>query len=167
MPATERYQADVFAIIVLIAAVLIVVFLIISAIYFFNLMSLKPPSKAESTFLFWTSIVLALIFIGLAIFALIHIFTHKSVVYEEPKTTVSTTTKVVPVVAPVAPTVTAPVTAPAAVQTTPAPIKISNVPKASRATNESVSVSDIPVTQTQRSAIDQELLSLGDVIGGA
>ena len=163
MPATERYQADVFAIIVLIAAVLIVVFLIISAIYFFNLMSLKPPSKAESTFLFWTSIVLALIFIGLAIFALIHIFTHKSVVYEEPKTTVSTTTKVVPDVAPVAPTVTAPV----AVQTTPAPIKISNVPKASRATNESVSVSDIPVTQTQRSAIDQELLSLGDVIGGA
>jgi len=163
MPATERYQADVFAIIVLIAAVLIVVFLIISAIYFFNLMSLKPPSKAESTFLFWTSIVLALIFIGLAIFALIHIFTHKSVVYEEPKTTVATTTTVVPVKAPVV----VPVTAPVAVQTTPAPIKISNVPKSSRATNESISVSDIPVTQTQRSAIDQELLSLGDVIGGA
>ena len=157
MATTERYQVDLFAIIVLIAAVLIVVFLVIAAIYFFNLMNLKPPSKGESTFLFWTSIVLALIFIGIAIFSLIHIFTHKAVVYEEPKV-VTTKTERAPVVAPV--------TAPAFIQTSAAPIKITNVPKTARATNESVSVSDIPGTQTQRNAIDQELLSLGDVIGG-
>ena len=156
MPATERYQTDIFAIVVLIAAVLVVVFLVISAIYFFNLMSLKPPSKAESTFLFWTSIVLVLIFIGISIFAMIHIFTHKAVVYEEPKVPVTTRQEVV-AAAPVAP---------APVQTTAAPVKINNIPKSARATNESVSASDIPVTQSQRSAIDQEIVSLNNVMGG-
>jgi predicted membrane protein len=164
MPATERYQADVFAIVVLITSVLIIVFLIITAIYFFNLMSLKPPSKAESTFLFWTSIVLVLIFLGITIFSLIHIFSHKSVVYEEPKSLVTPKREVVATPPPIAPP--APVPAPVAIQTTPSPVKISNVPKSARATNESVSLSDIPVTQTQRNTLDQELLSLGDITGG-
>jgi len=162
MPATERYQADVFAIIVLIASVLIVVFLIIAAIYFFNLMNLKPPSKGESTFLFWTTIVLALIFIAICIYALIHIFTHKSVVYEEPKqVTVSKTqtvaTATIPATVPVAPPIQ---------QVSPTQIKISNIPKTSRATNESVSLSDIPSTQAERVFLDQAAISLGDITGG-
>ena len=161
MPATERYQVDIFAIIVLISAVLIIVFLIIAAIYYFNLMSLKPPSKGESTFLFWTTIVLAIIFMGIAIYALIRIFTHKSVVYEEPK--VSSEAKQPP---PKPTTVTPPSPSPTIQQTTAAPIKISNIPKTARPTNESVSLSDIPVTSTQLNSLNQELINLADITGG-
>lgn len=83
MPATERYQIDIFAIIILIVSVLIIIFLIISIIYFMNLMNLKPPTKNESTFLFWTAIILAIIFFGIAIYSLVRIFTHKSVIYDD------------------------------------------------------------------------------------
>jgi len=159
MPATERYQVDIFAIIVLISAVLIIVFLIIAAIYYFNLMSLKPPSKGESTFLFWTTIVLAIIFMGIAVYALIRIFTHKSVVYEEPKESVAAKT-------PTPKMVTPPQEPPAMQQTTAAPIKISNIPRTARPTNESVSLSDIPVTQSQLTNLNQELINLADITGG-
>lgn len=166
MPTTERYQVDIFGIIVLIAAVLIVVFLIIAAIYFFNLMNLKPPSKGEATFLFWTTIVLALIFVGIAIYALIHIFTRKSIIYEEPKQTIITEKQVITTASPSVP---APIkqqtTAPIKQQTTAAPIKISNVPKTSRVT-ETVSLSDIPISQSQRAALNQELINLADITGG-
>lgn len=164
MPATERYQADVFGIIVLIASVLVVVFLVIAAIYFFNLMSLKPPSKGESTFLFWTSIVMVLVFVSIAIFALIRIFNHKSVVYEEPKTVVTTKTETAPVAPPVARPVAPPIAPVAPVA--PAPIRLpSNIPKSARATNESVSVSDIPGTQTQNAFLEQKLLTIVDSEG--
>ena len=160
MPTTERYQVDVFGIIVLIAAVLIVVFLIIAAIYFFNLMNLKPPSKGEATFLFWTTIIMTLIFVAIAIYALIHIFTNKTPIYEETKQTITTKKQVVssspPPIA----------SAPSIQQTTAAPIKISNVPKTSKTTTETVSLSDIPITQTQRAALNQELINLVDIAGG-
>lgn len=169
MPATERYQADVFGIIVLIASVLIIVFLVIAAIYFFNLMSLKPPSKGESTFLFWTSIVMVIVFLGIGIFALIRIFNHKSVVYEEPKT-VPVAPKVASVApAPVAPAPVAPVApkvAPSVTPVAPSPIKLpSNIPKSARATNESVSLSDIPGTQRQEAILDEEFISIGNAMG--
>ncbi|CAH6420783.1 Hypothetical protein HVR_LOCUS1290 [uncultured virus] len=160
MPATERYQVDIFGIVVLIATVLVLVFLIIAAIYFFNLMNLKPPSRGESTFLFWTTVVLAIIFGIIVIYALIHIFTHKSVVYEEPKAVTKTivTTPRVAVAAPVPTTITT---------TTASPVLISNIPQTSLPTNQSVAFSDIPVTQSQRTALNQELINLGSSISNA
>ena len=83
MPVTESYQVDVFAIIVILATVLILVFLIIASIYFWNLIYLKPPSSGEASFLFWTSIILIIIFLIIGIYALIRIFTHRSLVYHE------------------------------------------------------------------------------------
>lgn len=79
MPTYEENRADPFSITVLVASVLIVVFLIISSIYFSNLIKLRPPSKAESTFLFWTSLLLTIIATVIAILAIVHIFTHKHV----------------------------------------------------------------------------------------
>ena len=81
-PANERYRVDIFAIIILIFIILIMVYLIVVAVYFYNLMNLRPPTQNESRFLFWTSIVLSIIFAFLGIYALIRILTHKSIVYE-------------------------------------------------------------------------------------
>lgn len=157
MPVTERYQVDIFGIIVLITSVLMIVFLVITAIYFYHLMNLKPPTRGESTFLFWTSIVMAIIFAAIIIYALIHIFTHKSLVYQENRQ-VAKTNVAPPIATPVAPVVTAP-TAP--------PVVISNVPQTTRVTNQSISYSDIPVTQSQRRVLNNELLSLGSSISDA
>ena len=81
MPTYEENKADPFSITVLIATVLIVVFLIISSIYFSNLMRLRPPSKSESTFLFWTSLLLTIVAAIIAILAIVHIFTHKHITH--------------------------------------------------------------------------------------
>ena len=146
MPATERYQVDVFAIIVLIAMILILVFLIIAAIYFLNLMNLKPPSKGESTFLFWTAVILAVASLAIVVLAIIHIFTHKAVVYEEPK-----------------PVVKAPTTAVVAVQAPPIAPKLSMAPTEPeffRPSEISTTFSAVPVTSKQQTALEGEILSL-------
>lgn len=146
MATTERYQVNVFAIVVLITAVLMLVFLIIAAIYFFNLMRLRPPSRGESMALFWTTIILALLFLFIIVYSLIHIFTHKSLVYEE-------TAKPAPIVA------SSVVVPPPAIVTTPA--LISNIP--GHRTSLVTSVSDVPLTQSQKEAEEAQLLSLGQV----
>lgn len=81
MPTYEENRADPFSITVLIAIVLIMVFLIISTIYFSNLMKFKPPSKSESTFLFWTALLLTIVTAAIAVLAIIHIFTHKHITH--------------------------------------------------------------------------------------
>lgn len=83
MSVTERYQLDYFSIVIIIVTVLILVFLIIAAIYFYNLMNLKPPSKGESSFLFWTSIILAVIIFAVHVYAIWRLFTYKVPVYQE------------------------------------------------------------------------------------
>lgn len=163
MPAVQRYQVDVFAIIMLIAAVLIMVFLIIVAIYFFNLMNLNPPSRTESTFLFWTTVVLAIIFLGIIIYALYHIFTYTVTFCEEPR--------FIPPVTPIPVTVTAP-TPPPVVITRPLPPQeiVTQSPAPilyTSPSNFSTSFSDTPVPLSQRVALNQEVLSIGDAIGGA
>lgn len=160
MAVTEHYQTDVFAIIMLIACALLVVFLIIVAIYFFNLMNLKPPTKGESTFLFWITVILVLIFIGLSIYSLIRIFTHKSaipIVNEDKSKSLKPTSKTLPMSVSQNPYLQ---------ETTPAPIKINNIPKTSRATTESDSFSDVPFTQKQRTIADEGLVSIVDITGG-
>lgn len=155
MPATERYQVDWFAIIVLISSILILVFLVITAIYFFNLMNLKPPSRGESTFLFWTTIVLGIIFLAIAIFSLIKIFTYKSIVYEEPKIEVKTEPS-----REVKTTITTeqPITT---------PIKISNVPPTTIQTSNVTqrNLSDIPISTKESSSLNQELITLSNAFG--
>ena len=80
---TEKYQINIFAIFMMLAIVLVIAFLIASAIAFYNLTLLKIPSIGESTFLYWSSIVLAVIFLALLIYAMVEIFTHKAVFCEE------------------------------------------------------------------------------------
>lgn len=140
---TERYQVDVFGIIVLIVAVLVVVFLVIAAIYMYNLMNLKPPSRGESTFLFWTTVILAVIMVIIAIYALVHIFNHKSTVHEKESKVVTT------------PVITQP-----AVVTATLPSQVTLGPP----TNQSVTLSSLPVTQTQFKTLDENLLNLGQDI---
>jgi hypothetical protein len=101
MPATERYQTDVFAIIVVIASILVLVFLIVAAIYFNGIQNWTVvPSNGESVFLFWTSIVLGVIFLAIVIYGLYRIFTHRAVICPKPRvkqtTKVTTTTSVEP-----------------------------------------------------------------------
>lgn len=95
MPLVERYQIDYFAVFVLVVTVLILIFLIIVAIYFMNQMRLSSPNQHESTLLFWAAIILGILFIGILIFALIRLFTHRVAVYEEDKKIVAVTTPAV------------------------------------------------------------------------
>ena len=153
MPIVERHQVDIFAIVVLVASALIFVFLIVAAIYYMNMMNLKPPNKTESAFLFWISVLLAVLFAGVTIYALIHLFTHKVPVYEETpdKTTVAPFKSVPIKTVPVQTTV---------VSTAPAPVKISNLPRVSQPSDVSVSFSDLPVTSSQRQILTQELINI-------
>lgn len=188
MATTERYQIDYFAIVVLIVTVLVMVFLIIASVYFYNLINLKPPTPGEASFLFWTSIVLAVMFLFLFFYALWRIFTHTVTVYEAtvvpvvvppvgvrqvvempPKVVVTrevTTTTANPVqVVQSAPVVTREVTVtttnPVAVTNQVMnPVKISNIPVTTRQTEFSTSVSDIPVSVQQRNALQAQLINL-------
>ena len=83
MATTEKYQIDIFSIMTMIVSVLTIIFLIIAAVYYGNLVSGKPPSNAESSFLLWSSVVLIIILAALAIFATIKVFKHKSYVVDD------------------------------------------------------------------------------------
>jgi len=85
MPVTQKYQVDIFAIIVLIVSVFIFVFLIISAVYFMNISNFNYPSQSEALFLFWTTIILCVIIFGIIIFAFYKIYSHKSIVFDAEK----------------------------------------------------------------------------------
>lgn len=149
MAVTERYQVNVFAIITLIALVLVIVFLIIAAIYFSGLMNLRPPTRGESTFLFWTSIILAVALTALAIWAIVEILTHKAIICETPKPppTIITSTM-------------APVTTIAPAAVFPAQTATVNIPAAAPVTTLSTSFSDIPVPTQQQQLLTTGLINL-------
>jgi hypothetical protein len=83
MTTTEHYQNNWFAIIVLISSILLVIFLIMTAVCFMNLMNLKPPSNSISSFLFWTAIILGILFFIIGMYSLYHIYTYQVVAVEE------------------------------------------------------------------------------------
>jgi hypothetical protein len=85
MEATEQYGVDVFAIVMLVICVFTIVLLAISISYFANLTNNIPPNTGEAWGLLWTSVILALVFVGIAIYAIIRIFTYKIYVCEEGK----------------------------------------------------------------------------------
>lgn len=204
MAVVERFQIDFFAITVLIVAVLIIVYLIIAAIYLLNLSANnKPPNQGESTFLFWTTIILGIIFLAVGIYAMIRIFTYTSLFYEEEMEEIELEELKAQLTAQelkdanlrkalaaelaaeelkeaelrrqlAAKTVV--VKQPATVTVTnAAPIKISKVPtvvkpvvvpshieyvRVTNPTNYSENVSDIPVSNRQRTTLNEELINL-------
>jgi hypothetical protein len=166
MPATERYQVDFFAILVLIIAVLIMVFLIITAIYFYHLMNLRPPTTGESTFLFWTAIILSVIFLALAIYALIRIFTHTAIVYEAPPLVTTTTVAAAPAPIPitVSPKTTTVITRPLPPTRSPPGPPINVIPQTAPPSDYSVSYSSVPLTRQQSRALNQQVIDLGGIM---
>lgn len=67
-------EVDYFAVVTLLAIVLLLVFLVVTVIYFNSTANLTPPTRAESTFLFWTGIVMIVLLTVLAVYAMIRIF---------------------------------------------------------------------------------------------
>lgn len=98
----QPYHVNWYAIITLIAIVFVLIFLIIAAVYFFNLINFRLPSTTEATFMFASSIVLSIIFFLIAVIALYEIFTYPNLIYDS----------VTPVSAPVSVPVSAPVSVP-------------------------------------------------------
>jgi uncharacterized membrane protein len=147
MPVAQKYQIDYFAIVVLLATVLIIAFLIVSAIYFSDLVNLKPPTKTESSFLFWTSIILSVIFFAIMIYAMWRIFTYTVLVWDEPisagspKMALTQTSSVV-----VVPQVVAAQPIAVVKTTTPAPLPILAMPA--------------PTPVRQRTALEDELAAV-------
>lgn len=84
MAVTEEFRIEWFSIIILILSLLLIVFFIITAIYYFNMMNLNFPSKSESTFLFWISLIIAMIVLAVGIIAIVRIVTHKTIIRGEP-----------------------------------------------------------------------------------
>jgi len=179
---------DLFAILVLIICVIVIVFLIIAGIYFYDLMNLKSPSTGEATFLFWTSLALGIIFFGLSIYAMIRIFTYTSYPVKDAKS--------LPVIKPT------PVINPA-MNHTGIPVKLlpqqsyppnmvtrQQMPQRQRIldvrTNEVIepgrkvtniqaseiidprqNISDIPITEKQKIDLNRQLISIGNAISDA
>ena len=190
MPASQRYQIDYFAIMVLVMVVLIIVFLCIAAVYFYDLMNLRSiPSTGISTFLFWTSIILAVVFLGLGMYALIRIFTYKSVVYTPPPIyqpapyipppPTSPQIQVIqrmPQQYPNVMPMNAPQQIPNSGPTTPVVqsqseiLKINNIPPTSQSnigisqSNVSRSLSDIPVSQSVGQSLNERLMNLSNAL---
>lgn len=77
--------ADIFAILCLLSNTLVVIFLIISAVYFYNVSAFTIPSSGQSTFMFATALVLAFICLVLGMYAVWQIFSYR------PLTVVETT----------------------------------------------------------------------------
>lgn len=98
MPTTSRYPVDWFAIIVLMVSVLVIVFLIVAAVYFYNLSNLRPPNASEASGLFAVAVVLSIILFIIVVIALYRIFTHKSLVYSVEKSPVAVPVAPAPVV---------------------------------------------------------------------
>jgi len=164
MPVTERYQADIFAIVTLIAAVLVLVFLIIAAVYFGNVMNSNFPSNTESSFLFWTAIIMSVIFFIIVIYAFFLIFSYKIFVYE-PDRPVTEVALVQPpqqvlVQPPPQQVLVQPPPQQVLVQMPPETVRLSNIPITSLPSNYSQNLSDIPITPSQRAALNQQLISL-------
>lgn len=189
MPATERYQTDVFAIIVVIASVLVLVFLIVAAIYFNGLQNWTAiPGNGESTFLFWTAIVLGVIFLAIIIYGLYRIFTHRAVicpplvtrVRAEPTTTISRA-KPIPVANPPStqvvqrPTTPAPASIPVSnLPTGPYPSEVRTAPTSLASYPSSVRITTTPspsaraaaptATSSAQSSLQSELLNLSSAM---
>lgn len=68
------YQVDYFAVITLIVTILVLIFLVVSVMYFNAVANLTPPTRAESTFLLWSGVVIIIGLAALAVYALIRIF---------------------------------------------------------------------------------------------
>ena len=85
----EKPQIDIFAIIILIFSISMLVYLIISAIYYMNIMNFTIPSSTEATFLFWTSIVMSIIVSFIILFSFYRIYTHRSYIFDYNKNLVS------------------------------------------------------------------------------
>jgi hypothetical protein len=85
MAVSQKTQVDIFGIVVLIISILIQVFLIIAAMYYNNMINLKFPSTTNTIYLFWTSIIMIIIFLALSIFSFYRIYTHKSIVFDAEK----------------------------------------------------------------------------------
>ena len=83
MNVVESYQLDMFSVIVLIAVVILMVFFIVASVYFFNNWTNQVIASGESSGLFWTSLVILVLLLGLGIYATIRIFTYKTLVVKE------------------------------------------------------------------------------------
>ena len=76
---------DVFAILCLINNTMVIIFLVIAAIYFYNLTNFNIPSSGTSLFLFGVSLLLAFVCLILGLYAVWKIFSYR------PLTVIETT----------------------------------------------------------------------------
>ena len=83
MPATERFPVNYVAIALIILSIITLIYLVVVVIYFWNMVNLRPPSRTESTFLFWFGIILGIVFLLAIIFSMVIILTHVSYVTPE------------------------------------------------------------------------------------
>lgn len=67
---------DWFSIVVLLIAVILIVFLIINAVYNYYLLDGRPPSRAEAEAMLWTSAILSVIAVIVAILAIYKLVVH-------------------------------------------------------------------------------------------
>jgi len=88
-------MADIiFIVVVMVTIILGLIYLVVTAIYTFNLYELKVPTTGESIFMFWVAIILMIIFISILIWAIIKLVmssTKREEVCEIQEKKISTT----------------------------------------------------------------------------
>lgn len=92
----STYHIDIFGIIVLIVSIVMLMYLILAAIFYHKPMTGNQMSTGEATTFFYMSIIFGVIFLGLAIYAIIHILQHnkeEKIIEGAENITTTTTTK--------------------------------------------------------------------------
>ena len=86
MPIINRYQIDIFTIVVLILILVLLIFMVLAIVYFSRTMNFQFPTHSESLFMFWMAIILTIVLLGVFIYAMFRIFTYSVPVYVEQTT---------------------------------------------------------------------------------
>ena len=144
MVVVKQTTAMIFTFITLFASLAIVIYLVLAAIYFYNAANAKPPNTTYSTFFLWTSIIMALIFVGIFIYAIVRLIVSKhKVILDDEDQDVD-------------------------VQAVKVPDQgdsnnLSNLSNLSNLPNNNTSFSDIPVNSNQKLKLNNELIALSSI----
>jgi hypothetical protein len=77
MLIVRKHYVDMLSIISLIFFILLIIFFIVISIYFFNVSQSRWPSPSTGTIMFWLSLLMIFLLVGISIYIVIHMITNR------------------------------------------------------------------------------------------
>jgi heme/copper-type cytochrome/quinol oxidase subunit 2 len=85
MYVVESSEHNTYGIISLLINLTVIVFLIVSAIYFWQTHNANPPSTGQSLAMFWGCIIISILCLILMIYGIYSVFSHNPYVIDNPQ----------------------------------------------------------------------------------